>query len=117
MTFVPPIELLTLNYRVFKFRRLSTQILPISVASSFSNLYYLLLKQNQGDLDQLDYLLVSHLNQTISTKYQLLTNDELSLPRLFIIDKERIIQYCMFNNLLCSRSVDELLRILKSIHI
>jgi peroxiredoxin (alkyl hydroperoxide reductase subunit C) len=34
---------------------------------------------------------------------------------VFIIDKEGIIQYYTVNNLLCGRSVDELLRILQSI--
>jgi peroxiredoxin (alkyl hydroperoxide reductase subunit C) len=34
---------------------------------------------------------------------------------VFIIDKERIIQYCTVNNLLCGRSINELIRILKSI--
>ena len=34
---------------------------------------------------------------------------------LFIIDKEGVIQYYTVNNLLCGRSVNELLRILESI--
>jgi peroxiredoxin (alkyl hydroperoxide reductase subunit C) len=51
----------------------------------------------------------------MTNKYQLLTNDGLLFPASFIIDKEGIIQYCMVNNLLCGRSVNELLRILKSI--
>ena len=34
---------------------------------------------------------------------------------VFIIDTEGIIQYCNFNNLLCGRSINELIRILKSI--
>ena len=45
----------------------------------------------------------------------MLTDDGLALPGLFIIDKEGIIQYYTVNNLLCGRSIDELLRILKSI--
>ena len=39
----------------------------------------------------------------------------LPLPGVFIIDKEGIIQYYTVNNLLCSRSINELLRILESI--
>ena len=38
-----------------------------------------------------------------------------SSPGLFIIDKEGIIQYYTINNLLCGRSINELLQILKSI--
>lgn len=36
-------------------------------------------------------------------------------PGLFIIDKEGVIQYYTVNNLLCGRSVNELLSILESI--
>jgi peroxiredoxin (alkyl hydroperoxide reductase subunit C) len=114
-TSVSPTELITLSDRISEFRKLSTQILAISVDSPFSHLHYLLSKRIQGGLDQLNYPLISDLNQSITDKYKLLTNDGLSFPGLFIIDKEGIIQYYMVNNLLCGRSVNELLRILKSI--
>ena len=114
-TSVSPTELIKLSDRISEFRKLSTQILAISVDSPFSHLQYLLTKRNQGGLDQLNYPLISDLNQTITNKYGLLTSDGLSLPGVFIIDKEGIIQYYTVNNLLCGRSLNELLRILQSI--
>ena len=114
-TSVAPTELIAISDRISEFRKLSTQILAISVDSPFSHLQYLLSKRNQGGLDQLNYPLISDLNQTITDKYGLKTNDGLSLPGLFIIDKEGIIQYYTVNNLLCGRSIDELIRILQSI--
>ncbi len=108
-------ELITLSNRVSEFRRLSTQILAISVDSPFSHIYYLLLKRSQGGLNRFNYPLISDLNHTISKKYNLLTREGFSLPGLFIIDKEGIIQYYTVNNLLCGRNVDEILRVLKSI--
>ena len=39
----------------------------------------------------------------------------MALPGLFIIDKEGVIQYYNVNNLLCGRSINEILRILKAI--
>lgn len=114
-TSLSPTELIGLSDRISEFRQLSTQILAVSVDSPFSHLHYLLLKRDQGGLDELKYPLVSDLNQTITKKYGLLTNDGLALPGLFIIDKEGIIQYYTVNNLLCGRSINELLRILKSI--
>ena len=96
-------------------RKLSTQILAISVDSPFSHLHYLLSNRNQGGLGQLNFPLISDLNQTITNKYSLLTKDGFALPGVFIIDKEGIIQYYTVNNLLCGRSVNELLRILQSI--
>jgi peroxiredoxin (alkyl hydroperoxide reductase subunit C) len=114
-TSVSPTELITLSDRISEFRQLSTQILAISVDSPFSHFHYLLSKRSQGGLANLNYPLVSDLNQTITNNYKLLTNDGLAFPGIFIIDKEGIIQYYTVNNLLCGRSINELIRILKSI--
>ena len=108
-------ELINLSDRISEFRKLSTQILAISVDSPFSHIHYLFSTRNQGGLEELNYPLISDLNQNITNKYKLLTNEGLSLPGVFIIDKEGIIQYYTVNNLLCGRSVNELLRILQSV--
>lgn len=108
-------ELLSLNNRISEFRELSTQILAISVDSPFSHLHFLLSKLNNGRLNQLNFPLISDLSQNITKSYQLLNDDGFALPGLFIIDKESIIQYHTVNNLLCGRSVNELLRVLQSI--
>jgi peroxiredoxin (alkyl hydroperoxide reductase subunit C) len=114
-TSIAATELTNLSDRISEFRKLSTQILAISVDSPFSHIHYLLSKRSQGGLGKLNYPLISDLNQTITTKYRLLTSDGLALPGVFIIDKEGIIQYYTVNNLLCGRSVNELLRILQSV--
>nr|WPV72493.1 thiol-specific antioxidant protein [Navicula sp.]WPV72650.1 thiol-specific antioxidant protein [Navicula sp.] len=114
-TSVSPTELITLSDRISEFRKLSTQLLGVSVDSPFSHLHYLLLNRSEGGLSNLNYPLVSDLNHSISHKYKMLTNEGFSVPGLFIIDKEGIIQYYTVNNLLCGRSINELLRILKSI--
>lgn len=114
-TAVSPTELIAVSDRISEFRKLSTQVLAISGDSPFSHLHFLLSKRSQGGLNNLNYPLISDLNQSITSKYRLLTNDGLSLPGLFIIDKEGIIQYYTVNNLLCGRSINELIRTLKSI--
>jgi peroxiredoxin (alkyl hydroperoxide reductase subunit C) len=114
-TSVSSTELIQLSDRINDFRQLSTQILAISVDSPFSHLRYSLSSRSQGGVGKLNYPLVSDLNQTITKEYHLLTNDGLSFPGVYIIDKEGIIQYYMVNNLLCGRNIDELLRVLKSI--
>ena len=114
-TSVSSTELIQLSDRISEFRKLSTQILGISVDSPFSHLHYLLSKRTQGGVAQLNYPLVSDLNQTITKQFKILTDDGFSFPALFIVDKEGIIQYYTVNNLLCGRSVNELLRILQSI--
>jgi peroxiredoxin (alkyl hydroperoxide reductase subunit C) len=111
-----PIKLLTLNDHISEFRKLSTQILAISIDSPFSHLQYLLVSRKEGGLADLNYPLISDLSRNITKDYKLLTEEGLSLPALFIIDKDGIIQYYTVNNLLCSSSsVNELLRIIESI--
>jgi len=112
---VSPTELIALSDRISDFRKLSTQILAISVDSPFSHLRYLLSNREEGGLENLNYPLVSDLTQTITNDYQLLSEEGLAFPGLFIIDKEGIIQYYTVNNLLCGRNINELLRILECI--
>ena len=114
-TSISATELTQLSDRIQEFKQLSTQILAVSMDSPFSHLHYLLLKRSQGGLAELQYPLVSDLNQAVTKKYGLLTQDGLSFPGVFIIDKEGIIQYYTVNNLLCGRNIDEWLRVLKSI--
>ena len=108
-------ELIELNNRIKEFKKLSTQILAISNDSPFSHLRYLLSSHEEGGLQNLKYPLVSDLTKTITNDYNLLTDDGMAFPGLFIIDKEGIIQYYTVNNLLCGRNINELLRILESI--
>nr|YP_009497362.1 hypothetical protein ycf42 [Biddulphia biddulphiana]AWT40075.1 hypothetical protein ycf42 [Biddulphia biddulphiana] len=112
---VSPTELIAVSDRISEFKKLSTQILAISVDSPFSHLRYLLSSREEGGLENLNYPLISDLTQKITNNYNLLTDDGLAFPGLFIIDKEGIIQYYTVNNLLCGRSINELLRILQSI--
>lgn len=110
-----PTELISLSDNISEFRKLSTQILAVSIDSPFSHLQSLLLNRKHGGLENLNYPLISDLSQTITKDYNLLTEEGLALPGVFIIDKEGIIQYYNVNNLLCSRSINELIRILESI--
>ena len=112
---VSPTELIALSDHISEFRKLSTQILAVSIDSPFSHLQSLLVSRKEGGLANLNYPLISDLSQTITKDYKLLTEDGLALPGVFIIDKEGIIQYYTVNNLLCSRSINELIRILESI--
>ena len=112
---VSPTELIALSDNISAFQKLSTQILAVSIDSPFSHLQSLLLSRKEGGLANLNYPLISDLSQTISRDYRLLTEEGLTLPGVFIIDKEGIIQYYTVNNLLCSRNITELIRILESI--
>ena len=108
-------ELIALNNRLPEFRSLSTQILAVSLENPFSHLYSLFRCRQDGGLEDLDYPLISDLTQQITKDYKLITNDGITIPGLFIIDKDGLIQYYSVNNILCGRSLNEILRVLKSI--
>ena len=112
---VSPTELITLSDRIGEFRKLSTQILAVSIDSPFSHLRSLLSSRYEGGLANLKFPLVSDLTQKITKDYKLLTDDGMALPGVVLIDKEGVIQYYTVNNLLCGRSINEILRILESI--
>ena len=114
-TLLSVIELIRLNDHISEFKKLSAQILAVSVDSPFSHLQFLLSTSYQNNLKELDYPLISDLTQKITNNYKLLTNDGFAFPGLYIIDKEGIIQYYTVNNLLCERNVNEIIRVLKSI--
>jgi peroxiredoxin (alkyl hydroperoxide reductase subunit C) len=114
-TFVCPTEITAFSDRFDEFKDLSTEVLGISVDSEYSHLAWLQTERQAGGLGDLNYPLISDLSQTITRDYKLLTEEGLSLPGVFIIDKEAIIQYYTVNNLLCSRSMNELIRVLESI--
>jgi len=90
-------ELIRLNDQISEFKKLSAQVLAISIDSPFSHLQFLLATCYQNGLKELDYPLISDLTQKITNNYQLLTEDGLAFPGLFIIDKEGIIQYYAVN--------------------
>jgi len=112
---VSPTELIELSNRVEEFQKLSTQILAISNDSPFSHLRCLLSSREEGGLQDLNYPLISDLTKTITNDYKMLTDDGMAFPGLFIIDKEGMIQYYTANNLLCGRSTNEILRVLRSV--
>jgi len=87
-TAVSPTELLALSDRISDFKKLSTQILAISVDSPFSHLRYLLSDREEGGLANLTYPLVSDLTQSITNDYKLMTDDGLALPGLFILTRK-----------------------------
>lgn len=112
---VSPTELITLSDRIAEFRKLSTQILAISVDSPFSHLRSLLSSRYEGGLANLKFPLVSDLTHKITSDYKFLTDDGMAFPGVVVIDKEGVIQYYTVNNLLCGRSINEILRVLESI--
>lgn len=109
------LELAKLNNKILEFKKLSTQILAISVDSPFSHLQFSLTTTFKNNLKELEYPLISDLSQEITKDYHLPIKNGLAYPGLFIIDKEGFIQYYSINNFLYRRDFNEIIKILQSI--
>ena len=86
-------ELIALSDRIFEFKKLSTQVLAVSVDSPFSHLKCSTINRSEGGLKDLNYPLLSDLKGHISEDYQLLGGEGFALPALFLIDKDGLLQY------------------------
>lgn len=113
-TFVCPTEITAFSDRYEEFNKINTEVLGVSVDSEFSHLAWIQSDRSAGGVGDLAYPLVSDLKKTISSAYNVLTDDGIALRGLFIIDPQGVIQHSTINNLAVGRSVDETLRTLKA---
>ena len=114
-TFVCPTELTAFSDKYDEIAKLNTEILGISVDSEYCHLAWIQMDRDVGGVGDLKYPLVSDLNKTISSSYNVLTDDGKALRGLFIIDKEGFVQHSVINNLDVGRNVDETIRVLQAI--
>jgi peroxiredoxin 2/4 len=113
-TFVCPTEINAFSDRYDEFSKINTEVLGVSVDSEFAHLAWIQSDRTEGGIGDIAYPLVSDLKKTISSAYNVLTEDGVALRGLFIIDPQGIIQHSTVNNLAVGRSVDETLRTLKA---
>jgi peroxiredoxin (alkyl hydroperoxide reductase subunit C) len=111
-TFVCPTEIKGFSKSLAEFKAVNAEILAASVDSKFSHLAWI----RSGDLDTLDYPLLSDFSKQTSRDYGVLDENSSSARRgLFIIDPKGVIQHIVIHNDKVGRSVDETLRVLKAL--
>jgi peroxiredoxin (alkyl hydroperoxide reductase subunit C) len=111
-TFVCPTEIKGFSKSLAEFKAANAEILAVSVDSKFSHLAWI----RSGDLDTLDYPLLSDFSKQTSRAYGVLDENSSSARRgLFIIDPKGVIQHILIHNEKVGRSVDETLRVLKAL--
>lgn len=115
-TFVCPTEITAFSDRYEEFSSLNTEILGVSVDSTFSHLAWIQTERKNGGIGEIRYPLVSDIKKEISAAYNVLDPEAgIALRGLFIIDKEGLLQHSTVNNLAFGRNVDETLRTLQAI--
>lgn len=115
-TFVCPTELHAFQEFKPKFEKRNAAIVGCSVDSVFSHLAWLNTPKAKGGIEGITYPLVSDLNKTIATDFEVLKADEgIAYRGLFLIDKEGTIRHQLVNDLPLGRSCEEALRMLDAL--
>ncbi|NRB10918.1 MAG: peroxiredoxin [Rickettsiaceae bacterium] len=114
-TFVCPTEIIAFNNRIGEFTSRDTKIVAVSVDSHFSHLAWKNIPTNKGGIGNIQFPLVSDLNKAISTAYNVLNEDSISLRGTFLVDKDFMIRHFVVNDLPLGRNVDETLRMIDAL--
>jgi peroxiredoxin 2/4 len=115
-TFVCPTELHAFQDLLEEFQKRNTQVVGCSVDSCYSHIAWLNTPRNRGGIEGITYPLVSDLNKTISSDYQVLISEEgIAYRGLFMIDTQGKVRHQIVNDLPLGRSVDEAIRMLDAL--
>jgi len=114
-TFVCPSEIIAFNNRLGDFNERNVKIIAVSVDSHFAHLAWKNTSYNKGGIGNIKIPMVSDMNKNISSSYNVLNEDGISLRGTFIIDEEFIVRHILVNDLPLGRNVDETLRIIDAI--
>lgn len=116
-TFVCPTEIHAFQEKLSQFEEKGVQVIGCSVDSHFSHLAWVNTPKKEGGIEGVTYPLVSDLNKTIATDYDVLVEGAgIAYRGLFLIDKEGIVRHQVVNDLPLGRNIDEALRMIDALH-
>jgi peroxiredoxin (alkyl hydroperoxide reductase subunit C) len=115
-TFVCPTELHAFNEKLAEFKARDTEVIGVSVDSKFSHFAWLTTPKAKGGIEGVTYPIVSDLNKTISSDYDVLVDGAgIAYRGLFLIDKDFVVRHQVVNDLPLGRNVDEALRMVDAL--
>ncbi len=115
-TFVCPTELHAFQEKIEEFTLRDTQVVGCSVDSPYCHFAWQNLPKAKGGIQGVTYPIVSDMNRTIASDYDvLIENEGIAYRGLFIIDKKGIVRHQVVNDLPLGRSIDEVLRMLDAL--
>lgn len=115
-TFVCPTELHAFQEKLAEFDKRNTQLIGVSIDSKFSHHAWLNTPKAKGGIEGVKYPLVSDINKTIATDYDVLVkNAGVAYRGLFLIDKNGIVRHQVVNDLPLGRNVNETLRMIDAL--
>lgn len=115
-TFVCPTELHAFQEKMEEFDIRDTQIVACSVDSPYCHVAWLNTPKAKGGIQGVAYPIISDMNRSIASDYDvLIPNEGIAYRGLFIIDKDGIVRHQVVNDLPLGRNIDEVLRMLDAL--
>lgn len=114
-TFVCPSEILAFNEKLKEFKSRDAEVVGVSIDSAYTHLAWKRTPVEEGGIGSIQYPLVSDLKRDIARSYGVLTDAEVALRGLFLIDRQGIVRHAVLNDLALGRSVAEALRMLDAL--
>ncbi len=115
-TFVCPTELHAFSERLDDFEKRNVEVIGVSIDSHFSHLAWLNTPKAKGGIQGVAYPIVSDLNKTISSDYDVLVeNAGIAYRGLFLLDKDHVVRHQVVNDLPLGRNVSETLRMVDAL--
>ncbi|KAF8818814.1 peroxiredoxin [Rickettsia endosymbiont of Cardiosporidium cionae] len=115
-TFVCPSEIIALNNKLSEFTAVYTKIVAVSIDSHYSHYAWKNTAYDKGGIGNVQFPLVSDLTKEISTAYNVLHEDGMSLRGSFLIDDEFIIRHYVVNDFPLGRNINESLRMVDALN-
>jgi peroxiredoxin (alkyl hydroperoxide reductase subunit C) len=113
-TFVCPSEIIAFGNRLQELKDRGVEVIGVSVDSKFTHLAWKNTEVNKGGIGQIQYPLVADLTKQIARDYDVLTGEAVALRGTFLIDQQGVVRHQVVNDLPLGRSVEEALRVIKS---
>lgn len=103
------------HYVIYFFICLDSELIAVSTDSQYTHLAWTTTPRQNGGLGGMNIPVLSDKNHRISKRYGVL-DEELGVPHkaIFIIDNKQILRHVSTNDMAISRSVDEVLRVIKA---
>ncbi len=115
-TFVCPTELHAFSERLDDFEKRNVELIGVSIDSHFSHLAWLNTPRAKGGIQGVAYPIVSDLNKTISSDYDVLIEGAgIAYRGLFLLDKDHVVRHQVVNDLPLGRNVSETLRMVDAL--
>ena len=109
-TFVCPSEILSFNNHLQEFQNRNTKIVGVSVDSHFCHLAWKNTETSEGGIGKVGFPMVSDMKKEISSMYNVLHDDGISMRGTFVIDENFTLRHLLINDLPLGRNVGETLR-------